>query len=344
MSTFHELKIKDVEKLTNDSIAVTFNVPSELKNNFDFYSGQYVTLEVLINGNKIRRSYSICSSPLESLKIGIKKLKGGLFSSNAIKSFKKGETLKVSTPEGKFYYEGDQKKEIVTGIAAGSGITPILSIAKSVLNKDNNNKFRLIFGNKSKLDEMFSNDLVKLKSKFNDRFILINVYSRSNEMNGLYGRIDNSIINYYIKNYGKANKYFICGPEEMIHTLSDKLISSGISKNNIYFELFKTKKIDPSTSTKNTTSTIEIVYDDVIYKIKNPNGKTILDAALDSKIDVPYSCQGGVCSSCIAKLISGNVTMHNNQILTDKEINDGLILACQSKSKDDYLKIDFDDV
>ncbi len=344
MYTFHELKIKDVEKLTNDSIAVTFNVPSELKNNFDFYSGQYVTIEVLINGDKVRRSYSICSSPLESLKIGIKKLKGGLFSSNALKSFKKGETLKVSTPEGKFYYEGDQNKEIITGIAAGSGITPILSIAKSVLNKNDDNKFRLIFGNKSKQDEMFSNDLVKLKSKFNDRFILINVYSRSNEMNSLYGRIDNSIINYYMKKYGKANKYFICGPEEMIHKLSDKLISSGISKTNIFFELFKTKKIDPLTSTKNTSSTIEIVYDDVIYKIKNPNGKTILDAALDSKIDVPYSCQGGVCSSCIAKLISGNVTMDNNQILTDKEINDGLILVCQSKSKDDYLKINFDDV
>ena len=191
---------------------------------------------------------------------------------------------------------------------------------------------------------MFSNDLIELESKFNDRFILINVYSRSSEMNGLYGRIDNSIINYYLKKYGKANKYFICGPEEMIHILSDKLISSGISKTNIFFELFKTKKIDPPRSTKNTSSIIEIVYEDIIYKIKNPKGKTVLDAALDSKIDVPYSCQGGVCSSCIAKLISGNVTMDNNHILTDEEINDGLILACQSKSKDDYLKINFDDV
>ena len=344
MPTFHDLKIKDVEKLTNDSIAVTFDVPAELKNNFNFYSGQYVTLEVLINGDKVRRSYSICSSPLESLKIGIKRLEGGIFSSKALKNFKKDQILKVSTPEGKFYYNNDQNKEIITGIAAGSGITPILSIAKSVLNKNNDNKFRLIYGNKSKSDEMFSNDLIELESKFNDRFILINVYSRSSEMNGLYGRIDNSIINYYLKKYGKANKYFICGPEEMIHILSDKLISSGISKTNIFFELFKTKKIDPLTSTKNTSSTIEIVYEDIIYKIKNPKGKTVLDAALDSKIDVPYSCQGGVCSSCIAKLISGNVTMDNNHILTDEEINDGLILACQSKSKDDYLKINFDDV
>lgn len=344
MPTFHDLKIKDVEKLTNDSIAVTFDVPAELKNNFNFYSGQYVTLEVLINGDKVRRSYSICSSPLESLKIGIKRLEGGIFSSKALKNFKKDQILKVSTPEGKFYYNNDQNKEIITGIAAGSGITPILSIAKSVLNKNNDNKFRLIYGNKSKSDEMFSNDLIELESKFNDRFILINVYSRSSEMNGLYGRIDNSIINYYLKKYGKANKYFICGPEEMIHILSDKLISSGISKTNIFFELFKTKKIDPPRSTKNTSSIIEIVYEDIIYKIKNPKGKTVLDAALDSKIDVPYSCQGGVCSSCIAKLISGNVTMDNNHILTDEEINDGLILACQSKSKDDYLKINFDDV
>ena len=344
MSTFHELKIKDLEKLTNDSIAVTFNVPSELKNNFDFYSGQYLTLEVHINGEKVRRSYSICSSPVERLKIGIKKLKGGLFSSNALKSFKKGETLKVSTPEGKFYYKGDQNKEIITGIAAGSGITPILSIAKSVLNKNNNNKFRLIYGNKSKLDEMFSNDLVKLKSKFADRFILINIYSRSTEINSLYGRIDDSIINYYMKKYGKANKYFMCGPEEMIHKLSEKLISSGISKTNIFFELFKTKKIDPLASNSNISSTIEIIYEDVVYKIKNPKGKTILDAALDSNIEVPYSCQGGVCGACIAKLISGDINMENNQILTEEEINDGLILACQSKSKDEYLKISFDDV
>ena len=130
----------------------------------------------------------------------------------------------------------------------------------------------------------------------------------------------------------------------MIHNVSEKLISSGISKTNIFFELFKTKKIDPLTSDSNTSSTIEIIYEDVVYKIKNPKGKTILDAALDSNIEVPYSCQGGVCSACIAKLISGNINMENNQILTEEEINDGLILACQSKSKDEYLKISFDDV
>tara|TARA_Y100000996_G_scaffold274182_1_gene216004 strand:+ start:2788 stop:3822 length:1035 start_codon:yes stop_codon:yes gene_type:complete len=344
MSNFYDLKIKNLEKLTDNSIAVTFEVPSELKNNFNFYSGQYVNLEILINGDKVRRSYSICSSPVEGLKIGIKKLEGGLFSSNALKNFKKGKIVKVSTPEGKFYYKSNQNKEILTGIAAGSGITPILSIAKSVLIKNNSNRFRLIYGNKSKSDEMFSNDLIKLKSKFADRFILINIYSRSSEINSLYGRIDDSIINYYMKKYGKANKYFICGPEEMIHNISEKLISSGISKTNIFFELFKTKKIDPLTSDSNTSSTIEIIYEDVVYKIKNPKGKTILDAALDSNIEVPYSCQGGVCSACIAKLISGNINMENNQILTEEEINDGLILTCQSKSKDEYLKISFDDV
>jgi len=344
MSAFHYLKIKYIEKLTPDSIAISFDVPNELKNKFNYYAGQYITLESIINDERVRRSYSICSSPKELLRIGIKKLEGGLFSSNAINNFKKGDIIKVSPPEGRFYFKKNKKKEIVTGIAAGSGITPILSIAKSVLSANNKNEFRLIYGNKSKSDEMFSNDLIDLKSKFSKRFILINVYSRINEPNGLFGRINNSTINYYRKNYGMANNYYICGPEEMIHNLSTELINIGVSETNIYYELFKTKKNYSSNSAEKSESIIEIIYEGITHKINNPRGKTILDAALDSNIDVPYSCQGGVCSACIAKLISGNVTMDNNQILTEEEVNDGLVLACLSISKDKYLKINFDDV
>ena len=344
MSDFHFLKIKDIEKLTSNSIAVSFDIPNELKNKFNFYSGQYITLESIINEEKVRRSYSICSSPKEGLRIGIKKLEGGLFSSHAIDKFKKGDIIKVSPPEGRFYFKKSKKKEIITGIAAGSGITPILSIAKSILNMNNENEFRLIYGNKSRSDEMFSNDLLNLKSKFSKRFILINTYSRISEPKSLFGRINNSTLNYYRENYGVANKYYICGPEEMIQKLSAELINIGILKTNIYFELFKTKKKYSSNSIEKPESIIEIIYEGITHKINNHSGKTILDAALDSNIDVPYSCQGGVCSACIAKLISGNVTMDNNQILTEEEVNDGLVLACQSISKDKYLKINFDDV
>ena len=344
MSDFHFLKIKDIEKLTSNSIAVNFNVPNELKNKFNFYAGQYITLESIINNEKVRRSYSICSSPEEGLKIGIKKLEGGVFSSYAINNFKKGDMIKISSPEGRFYFKKSEKKEIITGIAAGSGITPILSIAKSVLNANNENEFRLVYGNKSKSDEMFSNDLLDLKSKFSKRFILINSYSRISEPKSLFGRIDNSTVNFYRKNHGVANKYYICGPEEMIHKLSAELINIGVLETNIYFELFKTKKKYSSESFEKTESIIEIIYEGITYKINNPKGKTVLDVALDSNIDVPYSCQGGVCSSCVAKLISGDVTMGNNQVLTEEEVNDGLVLACQSKSKDKYLKINFDEV
>ena len=344
MSDFYSLKIKSVEELTLESVAVSFVIPAELKSKFNFYSGQYVTLETKINGNNTRRSYSICSAPNEDITVGIKKLQGGIFSSHAVDNFKKGEAINVSTPEGRFYYKENYGKEIITGIAAGSGITPILSIAKSVVRANKENKFVLIYGNKSKSDKMFSTELLKLKSEFPDRFIIIDVYSRASEEGCFFGRIDNSIINYCFKKYGKADKYFICGPEEMIKKSSDKLLSSGISKKNIFFELFVSKNTKSSELTEDIESTIDIVYEGVNHTIKNPKSKTILDSALDSNIDVPYSCQGGVCSACIAKIIKGKVTMDNNQILTDQEIDDGLILVCQSKSTDSYLKINFDDV
>ena len=198
-----------------------------------FIPGQYLTLEVIINNLKVRRSYSICSGTNDSLRVGIKKVSGGVFSAYAVDKIKSGDLIRVGTPEGRFQYKSNSKKETITGIAAGSGITPILSIAYSVLNSNKENEFRLIYGNKSLSQEMFTSEINTLKILYSERLKVINVYSQSNEDESKFGRIDKSIINYYNKEYGIADKYFICGPEAMIFSISDELLTNKVSKNNI---------------------------------------------------------------------------------------------------------------
>jgi len=344
MSKFNLLKIISVDKITAESVSLSFEVPKQLKNNYNFIPGQYLTLELEINNLKVRRSYSICSGPDEILKVGIKKVPKGIFSSYVLENVKAGDLIDVGVPEGKFTYHPTVNNQIITGIAAGSGITPILSIAKSVISANKKNEFRLVYGNKSVKDEMFSLEIKKLKNLYPDQLKVINIYSQSDEKESLFGRIDESIINYYETRHGLADKYFICGPEKMIHSVSDVLFKKNILKENVFFELFKTntQKVSKSNNTEN--SKLDIVYEGVKHELNKSSGKTVLEAAIESDIDVPYSCKGGVCSSCIAKVVEGSVTMKANQILTDEEVSEGLILTCQAESSGKYLKVDFDNV
>jgi len=344
MSNFNLLKVCKIEKLTSDSVALSFEVPDRLKNLYVFISGQYLTLEISINQKKIRRSYSICSGPNELLKIGIKRVQGGVFSSYAIEHIKIGSRINVSPPNGRFCYKPESYKEIITGIAAGSGITPVLSIAKSTLNSNDENEFRLIYGNKSISDEMFSSEIKSLKNEFSDRFKVIHVYSQSNEKESKFGRIDDSIINYYINLYGTADKYFICGPEPMIYSISNVLLTKKVSKDQMLYELFTTNQKNNLKGSFAKVSSLDIIYEGVKYHINNISGKTVLEAAIEAGIDVPYSCQGGICSSCIAKVVDGSAKMRTNQILTEGEIKDGLVLTCQAESEQEYLKVNFDNV
>jgi len=343
MSTSHLLKVLEIDYLTTDSVALSFEIPEKLKKEYDFISGQYLSLEIVIDNIKVRRSYSICSGPNKPLRVGIKKVKGGVFSSYAINKIKKGDLISVSTPDGRFHYKSNSEKEIITGIAAGSGITPILSIAHSVLSANIDNEFRLIYGNKSLSQEMFSKEINALKVLYSERLKVINVYSQSNEKESRFGRIDESIINYYENQCGAADKYFICGPETMIYSVSDSLLAKKVSKDNIYYELFTTSQKN-IIATEKVVSKLDIVYDDEIYNLGDISGKTVLEAAIESEIDVPYSCQGGICSSCIARVVAGSAKMKTNQILTEEEIKEGLILTCQAESEQEYLKVDFDDV
>jgi ring-1,2-phenylacetyl-CoA epoxidase subunit PaaE len=278
--------------------------------------------------------------------VAVKSIKGGVFSNYANDVLRKGDLLEVSRPEGRFIFENDNSKKIFCGIAAGSGITPILSIIKDTLSSNTDNKFVLLYSNKSIAETMFFNDIKGLESSYSSRFYCHNIYSRENVADCEFGRIDSAFINYCLKQHSKLSfdKFFLCGPEELTLSISDELNKLGYEKNKILFELFFSKselKLETN-SVGDCMAKITCDYED--FEITIPKNITILDAALSQKIDVPYSCQGGVCSSCIGKITSGTGKMLENNILTDSEIQEGLVLACQTVPTSQNISIDFDDV
>jgi ring-1,2-phenylacetyl-CoA epoxidase subunit PaaE len=278
--------------------------------------------------------------------VAVKSIKGGVFSNYANDVLRKGDLLEVSRPEGRFIFENDNSKKIFCGIAAGSGITPILSIIKDTLSSNTNNKFVLLYSNKSIAETMFFNDIKGLESSYSSRFYCYNIYSRENVADCEFGRIDSAFINYCLKQHSKLSfdKFFLCGPEELTLSISDELNKLGYEKNKILFELFFSKSELKLETNLGGDSMAKITCDYEDFEITIPKNMTILDAALSQKIDVPYSCQGGVCSSCIGKITSGTGKMLENNILTDSEIQEGLVLACQTVPTSQNISIDFDDV
>ena len=343
MSNFDELKILSIYKNTLDSVIISFEIPKNLKKFFSFEAGQYVTLEKEINNEIVRRSYSICSSPDEPLlKIGIKKVKGGLFSTYANEHLKNEDYIRVSSPKGKFLYKKTFNNSIIA-IAAGSGITPIMSIIKTVLNNNKSNKIHLIYINKSPNKTMFYEHLKSLELKYKKRFIISWYFTERKLKNSYKGRINESDIVKIIPNLYSNNLYFICGPGKMNDFCSKVLIKNNVAPDQIFTELFENKsyeKIAPSIK----EGKMEVLYDNSLNKINFKSPETLLDSILKNNIDVPYSCQGGICSSCVARLKKGDIEMKTNQILTDEEIKEGLILTCQSVPKSKNIIIDFDDV
>lgn len=350
MANFHSLIVKEVKKETTDAVSIAFDVPSDLTNQYAFIPGQYLTLKAKINNKEIRRAYSICSSKQSGeLRVAVKAVPNGVFSTYANEEIKTGDSLEVSTPEGKFIIDTDDVNQNYCAFAAGSGITPIMSMISSTLAANNNSSFTLIYGNKSQKDTIFHSEINNLSNQFGDRFSVIYVFSRENVEESLFGRIDGSVVNYVIKNKFNDisfNKFFICGPEEMINITSENLANSGVDKNNILFELFTSSTSEKSTPVENSNgeTAVTILVDDEEHSLTLAPGKFILDACLDKDIDVPYSCQGGVCSSCIARITEGKATMVKNSILTDGEIEEGLILTCQAVSQSAQLVVDYDDV
>ena len=350
MSSFYKLAIKEIIRETADAVSILFNVPEELQSNYSFVAGQYVNVKVTLDGQEIRRAYSICSAPKSGeLRIAIKSVKNGFFSKFANEKLSIGNVIEVGTPEGKFTFEpkADRQRNYAAFVA-GSGITPVFSIIKSVLEEEPNSTFVLVYGNKSEKETIFHNQLHNLQLQYVGRLFVQYVYSQSTADNALLGRIDHTTVNYVLKSKHaemEFSKYFLCGPEEMIQIVTAALKENNVSDSDIKFELFSTSSSGSKADVgANGHTSISILVDDEETSFEMSQQQTVLEAALKQGLDVPYSCQGGICSSCICKITEGAAEMKKNQILTDAEVAEGLTLACQAYPTTATIKIDFDAV
>ncbi|WP_369048041.1 2Fe-2S iron-sulfur cluster-binding protein [Tenacibaculum sp. UWU-22] len=363
MSSFHQLTIKEIIKETENAVSISFIIPESLKETFSYKPGQYITIKKELEGKKLRRAYSICSSPKSGeLKVTVKKVEKGLFSVFAATQLQKGDVLEVHPPEGKFVMQLEPNKNYIA-FAAGSGITPVLSMVKTVLESEPSATFTLVYGNKNAEDTIFYNELNQLAATYPTQFNLDYVFSRSNkkpnlfktffgkksDAKTLFGRIDKSIVNFIVKNKYKNitfDKAFLCGPEGMIKTVSKTLEGNGFSSEDILFELFTTatsKEANPVQGGGGETQ-VTFLLDGETTSVKMQQTDSLLDVALNNNLDAPYSCQGGICSSCMAKIKDGEAVMAKNSILSDAEIKKGYILTCQAHPTTPQLTVDYDDV
>ena len=358
MIHFHPLKIKEVRRETDDCVSLVFDVPEEFREKFAFRQGQSLTMRTTLKGEEIRRTYSICSSPLDKeWRVAVKKVDGGVFSAHANDKLRKGDVLEVMPPVGKFYTElHPSNKKNYLAFAAGSGITPILSIIKTTLLVETNSSFTLVYGNRNRASIIFKEELEALKNKFIDRLTIHHILSREVTDAPIYhGRINEEkceVLFDKLVDLETINEYFICGPEQMIFSVKKFLESKGIDKKYIHFELFTTpgqktyegSRQQLTSNGKGPTSSIKIKLDGILFQFDlAQKGDTILDAALKQGADLPFACKGGVCCTCRAKLVSGNVQMEVNYGLEEEEIEAGFILTCQSHPTTPEVFVDFDE-
>jgi ring-1,2-phenylacetyl-CoA epoxidase subunit PaaE len=362
MAKFHPLKIKDLRRETKDCVSITFEIPESLKDEFKYKQGQYLTLRSTIDGEELRRSYSACSSPAvdEDLRIAVKKVEKGRMSSLLNNGIEIGQEIEVMRPMGNFYTEmpAETSKKYVA-FAAGSGITPIMSLLKTALATDDQSTFTLFYGNKSKGDIIFKDELDKLEGEYPDRLKVIHVLSREATADPLFsGRISTEKCDQLMDRFPEsknADEYFICGPFDMIKGIEVSLIAGGVDKHHIHFELFTTKAPqedltepaapdeDEGDGTPVDEATVMIVLDGEETEITVTKHDSILDAALDAGLDAPYACTGGSCCTCRAKVMEGKAIMDVNYALTEQEVEEGYILTCQSHPTTKRMVVDYDE-
>jgi len=342
---FHSLTVSKIERFNADSLAISLVIPADLKSNFHFEPGQYITFSHSVGEKEIRRSYSIASVPKdEMITVGVKEVSGGILSTYANKTLKEGDVMKVAAPEGGFVL--DKKANSILAIGAGSGITPLLSIMKAALSNNPEVKVGLIYGNQSDRSMMFKDSIQELSQNFSDRFFAVHAFSR--EQGGDYfGRIDRGVILHALKNklagLGVPDKAYLCGPEAMIHLAKDTLLDQGLAQETILFELFVVSE-NAKEITVSGMASVRVLLDGETHEIQVPKEEFLLDSLLEQGIDAPYSCQGGSCSSCICKITEGSADMARNQVLTDSEIASGFVLSCQAKITSTTIAVDFDNV
>ncbi len=353
---FQKLSVKEIRRETVDCISISLDVPANLKETFAYAQGQNITLRAIINGTDLRRSYSICSAPCEhELRVAIKKVEGGLFSTWANRELKKGDALEVLPPSGKFntpLHKSQQKNYLA--FAAGSGITPVISIIKTTLYEEPKSSFTLVYGNRSRSSIIFFEELEGLKNKYLDRFTFINILSKEKTDAVLnFGRIDIPKLNQLagLIDYTLVDEAFICGPEEMIFCVKKFLEEKGLDKRKIHFELFTTpgregmaRRIVNNEGNDGPKSTIEVRLDGRTFEfdLSFNSELSILEASLKTGADLPFACKGGVCCTCKAKLLKGQVEMDVCWGLEQEEIDQGYILTCQAHPTTGQVVVDFD--
>jgi len=351
---FHALKVADVRQETDDTVSIAFHIPAELLSDYTYKAGQYLTLRATIDGQDTRRSYSICQAPHENeLRVAIKRIDDGLFSSWATRRLKSGDTVEVMTPMGHFALEPETSaKKSYALFAAGSGITPIMAIAKAILKNEPQSDVTLIYGNKGFASIIFREELEGLKNTFMDRFRLIHILSRESLGNPLQkGRIDAEKIDKLSKAFFSGQDIsgvYVCGPEEMIHAVKERMTAFGVDEKHIHFELFATgvskKAVEkPVSSEPSVASNVSVIIDgDQIDLFLSSDGMTILDAAHEAGADLPFACKGGVCCTCKAKILEGTASMDVNYALEKDEVEAGYILTCQAHPTSEKLIVSFD--
>ncbi|NLS09504.1 phenylacetate-CoA oxygenase/reductase subunit PaaK [Nesterenkonia sp. MY13] len=374
-ATFNTLEVAEVRRLTSDSVEVTFAIPEELQDDFDYAPGQYVALRAEIDGQELRRSYSICTEPVPGeIRVAIKRDIGGVFSTWANEQLKPGDTLEVMNPSGAFVSKTaitsmNRPEELaedalarrpdakLIAFAAGSGITPIMAIARSVLTASPEASFDLVYANRSAGDVMFAEEIGDLKDRYPSRFAVHHVLSREQRLNPLLtGRIDDeklSTLLEHVLRTQEADEWFLCGPFELVQLVRDELSEREIPSEKVRFELFTTGRPDRpagqqgrrvETDTSGETRRIEFTLDGLTGQVDSPvsSGETVLNAALRERSDVPFACAGGVCGTCRAKVVAGDFEMDENYALEADEVAKGYVLTCQTRPTSDTLVVDYD--
>jgi len=356
VATFHNLSVKDIYKETDDCSVITFNVPAELETEFKFRQGQHLTLKADINGEDVRRSYSLCSGPVDGeWKVAVKKILGGKFSSFVNDSLQAGDTLEVMAPSGTFGVEvSPEKAKNYLFFAAGSGITPVLSMVKAHLASEPNSTCKLFYVNKTAKSIIFKEELEQLRNQYFGRFEIYYFLTKERRDIELFnGRFDDEKMAVLSKTFidiPDTDEVFLCGPEKMVEFVSNYLVEAGLPKDLIHFELFVKGLSDEDIArqerlAKQNVEGTEVVIVDGGKEFEFTMTKeydNILDAALGAGADLPFACKGGVCSTCKCEVLEGAIEMKINYALDDKEVSQNLVLSCQAVPTTDRVKVDFD--
>ncbi len=354
MARFHRLRIADITRETADCVSLVFDIPAAIRSEFNYLQGQYLTLKLIVNGEELRRSYSVCSSPVadSELRIAIKKVKDGRGSTYLNDVARVGDEIEVMTPMGSFHspMNAAHAKHYYL-FAGGSGITPMLSIIKTVLHSEPNSKLTLFYGNRDTNSIIFKNHLDQLLAENASRLAVIHILEQGGSDALCTGIMSPEKVQELIAKYGSLtgdNEFFVCGPTPMMKNVQQVLEAGKVEAKRIHIEYFTAVLEAPKTpvaASSSDTSKVTVIMDgeETVFNV-SATGEPILDLALDAGLDVPYACKGAVCCTCRAKVLEGKMTMDNNFALTDDEVRQGYVLTCQAHPATPVVVVSYDEL